>query len=152
MNKFTDPSRHHKGDIRADGKFFWGLRASCKNGEYWVSREKFLLLRQKEAESKAHLTPEAKARNLEAVQRYQRKKKAAAKWKLNYVRPPRIPKTINLWAWRTTPTSTCINPQNKNPSFRTGSWVPGFGVQPTVLPQQVVGSGYGVRGASAVSR
>ena len=37
--------RLRHGDVREDGFVFWGYRSTCRNSEYWVSREKFELLR-----------------------------------------------------------------------------------------------------------
>ena len=32
---------HRMGDVRADGKMFWSYNQNCKNGEWWMSSEKF---------------------------------------------------------------------------------------------------------------
>jgi hypothetical protein len=33
--------KRKRGDVREDGKVFWGLVSDCKGGEYWVAPEKF---------------------------------------------------------------------------------------------------------------
>jgi hypothetical protein len=37
--------RLRHGDTREDGFVFWGYRSSCRDREYWVSREKFDMMR-----------------------------------------------------------------------------------------------------------
>lgn len=39
------PKRHRHGDVREDGFVFVAYRARCRNGEYWVSPERFALLK-----------------------------------------------------------------------------------------------------------
>lgn len=38
-------TRHRYGDVREDGKVFVGYSKSCRNGEHWVSPERFALRR-----------------------------------------------------------------------------------------------------------
>ncbi len=38
--------RFKRGDVREDGKIFWQYLKRVLNGEYWVSPERFLLLRE----------------------------------------------------------------------------------------------------------
>ena len=33
--------RHRRGDVREDGKLFWCYHSCCKNGERWLTIEKF---------------------------------------------------------------------------------------------------------------
>jgi hypothetical protein len=65
--------RLKNGDVREDGKVFWGYSKSAKDGEYWMEPEKFSSRRAKVlAAAKAkYATPEGKARILEkAKERY----------------------------------------------------------------------------------
>lgn len=39
--------RFRCGDVREDGKLFWTYSRSCKNGEYWVTPEKFAKFRER---------------------------------------------------------------------------------------------------------
>lgn len=34
-------TRFHRGDVREDGMVFWAYAKGCRNGEFWVSRERF---------------------------------------------------------------------------------------------------------------
>ena len=43
LMEITTKLRH--GQIRDDGFIFWSYQPSCRNGEYWVSPERFALLR-----------------------------------------------------------------------------------------------------------
>ena len=35
------PTKLRRGDVREDGKIFWGYDSSCVNGEYWMTPEEF---------------------------------------------------------------------------------------------------------------
>jgi len=37
----TETKRHKRGDIRPDGRVFWGYNRLVKTGEYWISIEKY---------------------------------------------------------------------------------------------------------------
>ena len=39
--------RYKRGDVREDGMVFWGYLKRCKNGERWLSVEKFADYREK---------------------------------------------------------------------------------------------------------
>ena len=45
-------TKHKRGDVREDGKVFWKNSSSCKDGEYWLSKEKFE--EKKKSESERH--------------------------------------------------------------------------------------------------
>lgn len=42
--------KYKRGDVREDGMVFWKYANSCKNGEYWLSKEKFEEKKKREAE------------------------------------------------------------------------------------------------------
>jgi uncharacterized membrane protein YgaE (UPF0421/DUF939 family) len=42
--------KHKRGDVREDGKVFWKYASSCKDGEYWLSKEKFEGKKKQESE------------------------------------------------------------------------------------------------------
>lgn len=80
---------------------FWGYRASCKGGEYWVSKEKFALWKDREIKRKISTprpapTPESRALNLAAVRRYQELKKLRDS-EAALDPQKRLPKVINKW-------------------------------------------------------
>ena len=43
-------TKHKRGDVREDGKVFWKYASSCKDGEYWLSKEKFEEKKKRESE------------------------------------------------------------------------------------------------------
>ena len=45
VSLMQEAKRLRHGDVREDGFVFWGYRSTCRNSEYWVSREGFDLLR-----------------------------------------------------------------------------------------------------------
>jgi hypothetical protein len=42
--------KYKRGDVREDGKVFWKYESSCKDGEYWLSKEKFEKKKKRESE------------------------------------------------------------------------------------------------------
>ena len=46
-------TKHKRGDVREDGKVFWKYASSCKDGEYWLSKEKFEERKKRESERHA---------------------------------------------------------------------------------------------------
>lgn len=55
----SNPKRLRHGDVREDGFVFVAYRAGCRNGEYWVSPERFAL-RKLNATVRYHETKEMK--------------------------------------------------------------------------------------------
>lgn len=48
--------RYKRGDVREDGKIFWGYGKMYKDGEYWLSKEKFeLVSSQRKKTSKQYI-------------------------------------------------------------------------------------------------
>lgn len=43
-----EPTKHKRGDIREDGMVFWANGKSFSGGQYWVTKEKFDELKQKQ--------------------------------------------------------------------------------------------------------
>jgi len=43
-------TKHKRGDVREDGMVFWKYESSCKDGEYWLSKEKFEKKKKRQAE------------------------------------------------------------------------------------------------------
>ena len=68
--------KHKQGDVREDGMVFWEYAKSCKNGEYWVTAEKFAEKRKYREENKEKVA-EYKRKHYEAnkekVAEYKRK-------------------------------------------------------------------------------
>jgi hypothetical protein len=64
-----------RGQKRDDGKIYWGKSKTCKNGEYWISEEKFYINLEKEKTSKKHWC----LKNKEKVKEQSRK--STKKWK-----------------------------------------------------------------------
>lgn len=64
----TEPTikRFRCGDTREDGKMFWAYQKNCAQGEYWVSPEQFLRLRDsvRASAKRQVVTPEAKLRRV----------------------------------------------------------------------------------------
>jgi hypothetical protein len=59
-------TKHKRGDVREDGKLFWKYASSCKDGEYWLSKEKFE--EKKKSESERHSKYYSK--NANALRKY----------------------------------------------------------------------------------
>jgi hypothetical protein len=45
--------KYKRGDVREDGMVFWKYESSCKDGEYWLSKEKFDEKKKRESERNA---------------------------------------------------------------------------------------------------
>jgi len=45
--------KHKRGDVREDGMVFWKYASSCKDGEHWLSKEKFEEKKKRESERHA---------------------------------------------------------------------------------------------------
>jgi hypothetical protein len=44
-------NKYKQGDVREDGMVFWYYRNTCKNGEYWITPEKFNQYRKRKSVS-----------------------------------------------------------------------------------------------------
>ena len=38
--------RYKRGDVRDDGKIFWGYKKGCKNGQQWITKNQFIQYKQ----------------------------------------------------------------------------------------------------------
>ena len=58
--------KYKRGDVREDGMVFWKYESSCKDGEYWLSKEKFEEKKKCESERNAKYY----SKNANALRKY----------------------------------------------------------------------------------
>jgi hypothetical protein len=94
----TETKRWKRGDIGPDGRVFWSYNKTCKNGEHWVTGDKFekKKARRQTPERKAHdkayyeayhQTPEYKAYRKVYLKTYHQTPEYKACWKAYHQTP-----------------------------------------------------------------